>query len=36
MPRGPEYVLLGLAAILWILSIAVTVRQRRSRFRVVE
>jgi hypothetical protein len=36
MPRGPEYVLLGLAAILWVLSIAVTIRQRRRRFRVVD
>ncbi|MHB8589979.1 MAG: hypothetical protein ACYDA0_14205 [Candidatus Dormibacteraceae bacterium] len=30
MPRGPEYVLLGLAAILWLLSIAVTILRRRS------
>jgi hypothetical protein len=36
MPRGPEYVLLGLAAILWVLSIAVTLRQRRSRFHVLD
>jgi hypothetical protein len=36
MPRGPEYVLLGLAAILWVLSIAVTIRQRRSRFHIVD
>jgi hypothetical protein len=28
MPRGPEYVLLGLAAVLWVLSVAMTVRQR--------
>jgi hypothetical protein len=36
MPRWPEYVLLGLAAILWVLSIAITIRQRRRRFRVVD
>ena len=36
IPRSPEYVLLGLAAILWVLSIVLTVRQRRRRFHVVE
>jgi hypothetical protein len=36
MPRGPEYVLLGLAAILWVLSIAVTLQQRRNRFHVLD
>lgn len=36
MPRGPEYVLLGLAVIVWLLSVAVTVRQRRRRFQVID
>lgn len=30
MPRSPEYVLLGLAALLWVLSIVLTVRQYRK------
>jgi hypothetical protein len=29
LPRGPEYVLLGLAAVFWVLSIAWTVRRYR-------
>ncbi|MHB8613534.1 MAG: hypothetical protein ACYDAL_14060 [Candidatus Dormibacteraceae bacterium] len=30
LPRSPEYVLLGLAAVLWVLSIALTVRRYRT------
>jgi hypothetical protein len=35
-PRGPEWVLLSLAAILWGLSIAATLWQRRRRLRVLD
>ena len=31
-PRGPEWVLLGLAALLWVLSVLATVRRRRRQF----
>jgi hypothetical protein len=36
IPRWPEYVLLALAAVLWVLSLAATVRRRRRRFHALE